>query len=171
MGRLPRIRFSMASVMMLVVTAAAGSAFFVEVREHARTASIGMSSQYDLAAVGTLAVSLTAVALGALKHHSAVQMMLPATITYLGFLSVIWIAEAGYERLLFYWVQIAFALTVALPLVARRHVKAELPRGPGRTWWKRTCEAVVFAFPNMVLVVLGGFLQVLCAEAVGSFFS
>src|SRR5688572_2990196 len=149
---LGRFRFSLATIMMLVVTAAAASALFAKV-SHLIQGTTSGTWDFDTPTLAVLAVALTALALGAWKEHSAVQTMLQATLAYVGYLSVIWISEAGLDRLLLYWLQMAFALTVALPLLARRYVKAALPRGPSRSWWKKTCEAVAFSFLNMLLVV------------------
>lgn len=150
-----RFRFSMATILMLVVTAAAGSALFAKLRQLFGEPGAAPIWTVDIPSLVTLAIALTAVALGALKGHSAVQIMLQATLAYLGYLSVLWLVEAEWHRLLLYWFQATFALTVALPLVARRIVKNELPRGPRRRLWMRTLEAVVFSFLNMGLVLAG----------------
>lgn len=155
MAILRRFRFSMATILMLVVTAAAGSALFAKVRQLFGDGGGNPTWTVDIPTLLTLAIALTAIALGALKGHSAVQIMLQATLAYLGYLSVLWLVEAEWHRLLLYWFQVTFALTVALPLVARRIVKNELPRGPRRRLWMRTFEAVVFSFLNMVLVLVG----------------
>ena len=44
-------------------------------------------------------------------------------------------------------------------MLARRYVKAGLPRGPRRDWWKKTCEAIFFSFLTLLLVTAGGLLQ------------
>lgn len=161
-----RFRFSLANMLMLVVTAGAASALFAKVKAHSENPA-RPSWKYDSPTLVTIAIGMTAVALGALKDHSAVQTMLQATIAYLGYLSLIWLAEAGQLRILLYWFQIAFALTVALPLLARRIVKSEMPKGPRRTWWKRTFEALVFSFLNMLMVATGALLQFLTYEIGG----
>lgn len=155
---IPRVRFSMGSISMFVVTAAAGSALFEKLMEHSRT-GVTPTWKYDSPTLVVLAIALTAIALGALKSHSAVQTMLQATVAFLGYFSLISIAESGHLRVLLYWFQSAFAATVALPLVARKVVKEQMPRGPRRNWWKKTCEALVFAFFNIMLVALGAFIQ------------
>jgi hypothetical protein len=166
MAILGRVRFSLATGMMLVVTAAAASAFFVKLSKYSENIAPASSiSKLDPPILVTLAIGLTAVALGALKGHSAAQMMLQATLAYLGYLSLIWLSEGGWARLVLYWFQIAFALTVALPLLARRLVKSGMPRGPRRTWWKRTFEAMAFAFLNMLLVAVGAMIEYWIAEA------
>jgi hypothetical protein len=81
------------------------------------------------------------------------------TLTCLGCLVLIWIGEAQFERGIRYWFQATFAITVTVPLVARRMVKEHMPRGERREWWKKTCEAVFFSFVNMMLVTVGGLLQ------------
>lgn len=156
---IPRPRFSLATISMFVVAAAAASALFAKVMQHSVQTSVLPSWKYDSPTLVTLAIALTAIALGALKSHTAVQTMLQATIAFLGYFILISLAESGHVHLLLYWFQTAFALTVALPLVARRYVKSEMPRGPRRTWWKNTCEALIFAFLNILMVATGAFLQ------------
>jgi predicted membrane metal-binding protein len=143
---------------MLVLTAAVASALFVKVRQHA-----GVITQpgwkLDVPSLFLLAIGLTAVALASWKEHTAVQAMLQMSLACVGCLVLIWIGEAQQERAIRYWFQGTFAATVSLPMLARRIVKAEMPKGPRREWWKKTCEAVFFSFLNMMLVTAGGLLQ------------
>ena len=168
MRRFGRLRFSMAALLMLVVTAAACSALFAKARDHIPAVNQGYI-RFDAPFLFVMAIVLTAVALGALKGHTAVQMMLQATIACLGYVSLIGIAEAGMERPLLYWFQCSFGLLVTGPLLARRVVKAGMERGPRRTWWKGTCEAVLFAFFTMVLVLFGLLIQFIALQAAGGF--
>jgi hypothetical protein len=158
MRLLRKMRFSMATIMMLVVTAAAASALFARVREHTPAATQPYL-RIDAPILFTLSILLTAVALGALKSHTAFQTMLQTTIACVGYLTLIWLAERGLERPLLYWFQVSFGLLVTLPLLARRIVKSEMPRGERRDWWKRTFEAVFFSFLTMMLVLMGLLLQ------------
>jgi hypothetical protein len=153
-----RIRFTLAATMMFVLTAGAASALYVKIMQH--MGALGaLGWQFDVPTLCLLAIFLTAIALASLKTHSAVQTMLQATLACLGCLTWIWIAEAHYERAIRFWFQGLFAVTVALPLLARMIVKSTLPRGPRRTWWKKTCEAVVFSFLNIMLVSAGAIAQ------------
>jgi hypothetical protein len=163
MRRLPAMRFSVATVMMLVATAAVCSALFAKAREHIPAVNQPYL-RFDAPFLFVLAIILTAVAFGALKGHTAVQMMLQTTIACLGYVSLIGLAESGMERPLLYWFQVSFGLLVTIPLLARRAVKTRIERGPRRTWWKGTCEAVLFSFFTMTLVLLGFFLQWLTLE-------
>ncbi len=160
------VRFSMAAIMMLVVTAAAGSALFAKAREHIPAAGVPYL-RFDAPFLFVLAIALTAVALGALKGHTAVQMMLQTTIACLGYVSLIGLAEAGMQRPLLYWFQASFALLVTIPLLARRSIKAGMERGPRRRWWKGTCEAVLFSFFTMILILGGLLIQVVVSQVVG----
>ncbi|MDR3638914.1 MAG: hypothetical protein P4L84_34230 [Isosphaeraceae bacterium] len=158
MRLLGKVRFNLSTVMMLVLTAAAASALFVKVRFHTGPiASPGW--QVDVPSLFLTAIVLTAVALGSWKEHTPVQTMLQIALTCVGCLALIWIGESQYDRAIRYWFQGTFAATVTLPLLARRIVKSEMPRGPRRDWWKKTCEAVFFSFLNMMLVTFGGMLQ------------
>lgn len=162
MGWFRRIRFSMGVAMMLVLTSATAFALFAKVRQHTdvvvqTAAQTGW--KLDAPSLFLLAIVLTALAIGAWKGHSAVQIMLQVTLACLGCLTLIWLGEAHYERALRYWFQATFATTVVFPLMARRVVKSELPRGPKRDWWKKTFEAIFFSYINLLLVSLGGLLQ------------
>lgn len=157
-----KMQFSMALVMMMVVTAAAASALFAKVRAHV-PASNQLYLKIDAPILFVLSIGLTAVGLGALKAHSAGQTMLQITVACLGYVSLFGLAESGRERPLLYWFQFSFGLLVTGPLLARRLVKTEMERGPRRDWWKRTTEALFFAFLTMILVLFGVLLQWLTA--------
>jgi hypothetical protein len=159
MRLIPRIRFSIGTIMMFVVMFAAAMALFVKIQQHTDGSVVPPGWTLDIPTLFLLAIVLTSVALGSWKEHSAVQIMLQVTIACLGCLTLIWIGEAQYERAIRYWCQGTFAATVTLPMLARRLVKSGLPRGPRRDWWKKTCEAVFFSFLTMILVTAGGLLQ------------
>ncbi len=158
MSHLLRIRFSLATTMMFVLTAAAASALYVKVLQRT-TILVGSTWKLDAPTLFLLAIILTAIALAPWKAHSAVQTMLQVTLACLGCLTLIWIGEAHYERAIRYWFQASFAVMVTLPLFARRLVKSTMPRGPRRAWWKKTCEAVFFSFLNIMLVTAGAVFQ------------
>ncbi len=119
----------------------------------------GTTWKVDSPTLVVLAIVLTAVALGAYKAHSAAQVLLQVTLGCLGYLSLLWLFESESYRILTYWFQTTFAVTVAGPMLARRFVKSSMPRGPRRDWWKKTLEAVVFSFFNVLLIALGAFIQ------------
>ena len=153
-----RVRFSMSAIMMFVLTAATASALYVKILRY--TGPIAVSGwNVDVPSLFLLGIGLTAVALSSWKEHTGFQTMLQMTVTCTGCLILIWIGEAHQERVIRYWFQGIFAATVCLPLLARRYVKSELPKGPRREWWKKTCEAVFFSFLNMMLVSAGGLFQ------------
>jgi hypothetical protein len=160
MKLLRKFRFSMAMAMMMVVTAAAASALFAKIHQHV-PASNQPYLKVDAPVLFLLSIGLTSVALGALKGHSAWQMMLQITVACLSYVSLIGLAESGRERPLLYWFEVSFGLLVTAPLLARQIVKAEMERGPRRTWWKKTCESIFFAFLTMMLVLLGVLLEIL----------
>lgn len=149
------LRVPISTMMMLVVAAAAGSALFAGARSHTVSAAL----KTDAPMLLLLAIGLTAVALGSWKSHTVVQILLQGTLACLGCLTLIWASEAGMERTVRYWFQAMFAATVVAPLIARRYVKETMPRGPGRDWWKKTCEAVFFSGLGLLLVFVGGMLQ------------
>jgi hypothetical protein len=161
-----KIRFSMGTIMMFVLMAAAAMALFVKIQHLVdgtqlyAAGAIPPGWNFDVPSLFLLAIALTAVALGSWKEHSAVQTMLQVTLACVGCLSLIWIGEAKYDRAIRYWCQGTFAATVTLPMLARRFVKSGMPRGPRRDWWKKTCEAAFFSFLTMMLVSAGGLVQV-----------
>ena len=106
-----------------------------------------------------ISITLTAIALGALKAHSSGQIMLQIVLACLAYLGLISLAELGALRPLLYWFQSCFALLATGPLIARSYVKAEMERGPRRTWWKKTTEAILFSFFTISIVLISSFLQ------------
>jgi hypothetical protein len=157
MRLLLKIRFSVGMIMMFVLMTAAAMALFVKIQEH--TDDLPAGWKVDVPSLFLQAIGLTAVALASWKEHSAAQIMLQVTLACVGCLTLIWIAEAQYERAIRYWCQGTFAATVTIPMLARRFIKTAMPRGPRRDWWKKTCEAVFFSFLDMMLVTLGGLFQ------------
>ena len=158
MHLLRRFRFSLATTMMFVLATAAASALYAKVLQHT-SKIVEPGWKFDVPTLFLLAIVLTALALGSWKAHSSVQIMLQFSLACLGCLTLIWIAEAQYARALRYWFQGCFAAMVTLPLLARRIVKSALPRGPKRNWWKKTCEAIFFAFLNVGLTSAGAAIQ------------
>ena len=157
---IPRFRISLGTMAMVILTAAAAAALYAKV--HALAGIPGLAGmKTDVPALLLLAIGLTSVALGSWKGHSAVQVMLQGTLACLGCLTLLWTARLGLIRPVRYWFQGAFALTVTLPMLARHYVKSALPRGPRRDWWKKTCEAVFFSGLGLLLVSVGGFLQLI----------
>jgi hypothetical protein len=155
-----KIRFSMGTTMMFVLTAAAATALFTKIRRHTGAITTQPGWKTDVPSLFLLAIVLTAIALGSWKEHTAVRILLQVTLACLGCLTLIWIGEAQYERAIRYWSQGTFAALVTIPMLARRFVKSALPRGPRRDWWKKTCEAVFFSFLTIMLITVGGLLQV-----------
>jgi hypothetical protein len=161
------VRFSMTSILMLVVMSAAASALFAKV--HKFVPSVPKSYlKIDAPILFIASIGLTAIALAAVKNHNAMQTMLQITVACLGYLSLIWLAESGRQRPLLYWFQISFGLLVSVPLLARRIVKSEMPRGPRRELWKKNLDAFYLAFLTMILVLGGILLQWLVLTLSGS---
>ncbi|MGC8642289.1 MAG: hypothetical protein ACP5XB_20700 [Isosphaeraceae bacterium] len=152
-----KFQLSLKTIMMVVLTAAAASALFAKVYQH--TGILGGFWAVDAPSLFLLAILLTAFALGNWKEHNSIQIMLQMTISCLGYLVLIQISEAHFERATRYWFQLVFSLTVCVPLLARRYVKARVPRGPRRDRLKKTCEAVFFSFLNIVLLSGGALYQ------------
>ena len=158
MQLLRKMRFTMATVMLLVVTSAVAFALFAKARDHVPNGQYPYIN-VDAPAVFVISIALTAIALGALKAHSSGQIMLQVVLACLAYLGLITLAEIGAVRPLLYWFQVCFALLATAPLIARSYVKMEMERGPRRTWWKKTTEAVLFSFFTICIVLISSFLQ------------
>jgi hypothetical protein len=149
----------MAGLALLVVASATASALFAKVyhlfRPEDLTTATYPTLHFDAPILLLVGIVLTAITLGANKGHSLSLILLQITLSCLGFLSLIWLQEAKQPRLLLYWFQTAFLLTVAAPMLARHLLKTHLPRGPRRSWWKKTLETAIFSAVNMGLVGIG----------------
>lgn len=167
---LRRIRFSMRSILMLVLTAAAASALFAKVS----SLLAGRPSDWrvDAPALLLLGIGLTALAIGTVRRHTAFQTMLQATLSCVMLLVLVQFTDLRNDfraiRAALYWFQGVFALTVALPLLAWRLLLAEMEVGGRRDWWRGTMEAVVASFFNLALVAIGALLQLLTLEVSGA---
>ena len=157
----PRFRISLATVMIVVITAAAASALFASLVRHLPTGPMSTAIRYDVAILFVLGIILTGMAIAARKAHSPHLAMLQITVACLGYLGLLSLAEISLSRPLFYWYQASFAALVVVPLIARRIVKRQIEKGPRRTLWMKRCEALAFAFLNMVLVLTGVGVQLI----------
>lgn len=165
MAVLRRFRFSMAAIMMLVVTSASAFALFMKVRAMLDTARANPRSNsswpVDSPAILLIGIELTAIAIAAVRKHTAIQMMIQATLACLMLLVLMY--QLGHpsgignfvERTSRYWFQSCFALTVVLPLLAGRLLSAEMEPGPRLMWWRGTMESVLASFANLMLVGVG----------------
>ena len=158
-----RLRISIATIMMLVVTVGAASGLAARMLSTKIASELALGAggvrSGDVVAVLLLAVGLTALTLAAWKRHTANQMMLQITMACLGLLFVLSLGDMASKRFQLYWLQILFAVLVVGPLLARRAVRARMIRGRGRTWWMGTCEAIAFAYLNMLLVAIGAVIE------------
>lgn len=161
-----RLRISMASIMVLVVAAATASALFAKIAQLVSDGSAEL--KYDVPAIVVLGIALTAIALGTLRDHSGVQVMIQATVACLGFLSLIWIIEGGFYRVATYWFQALFASLVVFPLLARRFTRAGSEREDEGGRPRRMIEVLPLAFGNMILVCLGLWIQGIAAMYIGA---
>ena len=151
-----RISFSIATLMMLVVTVASAAALVMRVLLFLQTELRKSLHPYtaDMAALWILGIVLTGVALAAWRGHTANQAMARISLSCLAFLYALSVSKLD-SRVAFYWLQSLFGVLVVLPLLARGWNKTRLDLGPRRTWWLGTCEAVAFAYLNMLLVLAG----------------
>ena len=156
---LTRPRITMASVMILVVTAASASALLVRLAKHLPPTPPSASMRYEIAGLFVAAIGLTGIALAARKRHSPYLAMLQITVACLGFLVLVSLAEISTIRPVLYWYQATFAALVVVPLVIRRVIKLRMDKSPRRAKWMKTCESLAFAFLNMILVMIGVLVQ------------
>ena len=129
-----RFQLSLKTIMMIVLTAAAASALFAKIYQHT---GIFPGWGIDAPSLFLLAIFLTAFALGNWKEHSPSQIMLQITLACLGYLVLIQISEAQFERATRYWFQGVFALTVCAPLLARRYVKSTRSQRTSKRWLEK----------------------------------
>lgn len=158
-----KFRFSIGALMMFVLMVAAGAALFVKILEKDDP---NAPPVYPIEAL--VAIVLPTIALGAWRNHTATQIMLQATLVCLVCLSAYWSIATNHERAVSCWYQSMFALTITLPMLVRRHVKATWPRGPRRESWKKTCEAVLFSFLTFLIMTIGNFFQFLYYDGFGA---
>ena len=160
---MPRPRISIATVMMLVVTAATASGLAARMLSSglapALAGAVPGARSSDIVAVLIAAVVLTALMLATRKRHTANQTMLQIAATCLGLLYLLSLPDITSKRLQLYWLQVLFAVLVVGPLLARRAVRTRMDRGPRRSWWMGTFEAIAFAYLNMLLVGIGGAVE------------
>ena len=163
-----RLRLSIATVMMVTLTAGSAAALFAQILPHLGWNGPQGNFPEDHAALFVAAIITTAIGLAAWRKHTPFQAMLQITLACLALLSLNGLAElcAAWktERPLHYWYQVAFVLLVIAPLVARRVIQTRTEPGPLRDWRTRTCEAVAFSLLNVILVLIGLFLQLLTAD-------
>ncbi len=158
---MPRLRISMATVIIVVFTTASASALFSRLARHMPPTPVTPTLRYDVATLFVAAIILTGMAIAARKGHSPRLAMLQVTVACLGYLGLISLAEVNKGRPVFYWYQVTFAALVVVPLVIRRIIKSGMEKSPRRAQWMKTCESFAFAFLNMVLVLIGVGVQLL----------
>ena len=168
-----RLRFSMATVMMLVVAAAAGSAVFAKFHELFTSGGIafrGKSREIDYPATIVLATALAATAIGAARRHGTLRTFLLASVTYLMLLALaqtIDQATIWKLRALRYWLQGCFAITVVAPLLAiRAFGLGDVGESPRQRWLRLTLESLIASFLNLVLVGVGVAFQMFLLEVI-----
>ena len=166
---LTRPRLTMATVMVLVITAGSASALFARLAHHLPPIPPSSSMRYEIAGLFVAAIGLTGVAIAARKRHSPYLAMLQITVACLAYLILISVAEISRLRPVLYWYQIAFAVLVVIPLVVRRIIKLRMEKSPRRAQWMKTCESLAFAFLNMILVLIGVGAQTLIFALVTQF--
>jgi hypothetical protein len=169
-----RFRFSMAAIMMLVVTAAAGSALFVRLKRFSANISTSRPDIFegDAPLVMILALSFTAIALGTIRRHSAIQIMLQMTLSFLMPLVRLQLNTAGdagqvwAEHAAVLWFQTCFFLTVVLPLIGIRSLTGREMDPAQRNRWQRTFEAILASFLTVCFVCVGMILQLFIYEMI-----
>jgi hypothetical protein len=149
-----RFRFSIGTMMLFVLTAASASAMAARLH-HLLQGDERWA--IDVPALGTLAISLTAVAIVSVRRGTLHQGMLQVALCCALVLATVGLIEADWTRALPYWFQTCFALIVALPLALRR---------TERPWSLWASEVLLGAFANLMLVLVGVFLQFLMLELI-----
>lgn len=172
MARYQRLRITMADVLWLVLAAGAGSALFARLLLLLKPKGFGSDWDLHIAAVLVLAITLTCAAYGAWRGLAFARTMLCIAASHAQFLALVlaveWVKGAPPRaRLLLYWLQGCFALTVLAPALVLRLVVADMEPGPRRDLMRQVCEALLGSYASMLLVLVGGALQLLGAELLG----
>lgn len=156
-----RWRVSLATLMLMVLTAALGVATFVKVRLQFDPVS---TEATDLPAVFVIAVALTGLAIGGARRYTTDQTLIHISTAYAVVTSGILFAEMS-DRLALYWLEIVVAATIAVPftvqallLGARRRERCEKRR------IKRWVELLILAHLNIGLAFVGTLASAQAAE-------
>lgn len=149
---MPRPRFTLALMMMLVGTAASAAA--LGARLDRLWLQNGIWVRGDLVALVIVAISATGMVLARWSQHSAAQTMLQINVACLTLLVLVRAIELRRGLFIILWFPATFTIVLVAPLVAIEVMQAARVKTPRRTWWIKTAEAVMCAAITLFAVGL-----------------
>ncbi|MBX6314264.1 MAG: hypothetical protein IRY99_15330 [Isosphaeraceae bacterium] len=151
-GQPRRPRITLGTAMIAVLALAAASALFVKIRR--LLVGNAPPNGTDLGALTVLAIALTGIVIGCLRRTSPNRTLLQIAMTCGFALLLIEIGET-YPRFIIYSFEVAFGLTIALPLLAQRAVEASLGPGARRDRAIGTLGVLLDCGLNLVFSTIG----------------
>ncbi len=153
-----RFRFSLGSLMVFILTAAAASALYAKIIELLNGTANPISA-YDVANVVLIALLLSSTIVVCIRRETVNQGMFQVTLSCVVILATLALIEENLVRLLLYWAQLCFAVLLVLPLVLRRLALDGEETESRRAWLVWVAEVLLGSFANIILVLLGILIQ------------
>lgn len=153
-----RVRLTMGTMMIGVLTAAVASALFAELRQLIKTPQ-SLALQVDVPTIVLLGISLNAVALGCWRKLTVEQVLAQIAICCFLILVGAWIWDAKLTRVLRYWLQLSFGVAFVLPLLVQTVVGGDARNSPRNPWLISSLNNVMLAYVNFVVVLLVAVFQ------------
>lgn len=154
-----RLRFTMRTLMIFVLTAAVASAMFGELARLLK--GLPMNLAIDVPSIVLTAIALNAVALGCLLRLSVDQVLVQITVCCLLVLAGAWLWEWKLDRGLRYWLQASFAAVVVLPLLIKAAAMSEDDPSTRSRRVVAGVEVLLLAYANYVAILVVAMFQTL----------
>ena len=149
--RWPRVRISIATTMLIVLTASLAAATFTKTRMLFDRTS---TDAIDYPAVFVLAITLTGIAIGGVRRYGLNQTLLHISTAFAIVSTAILFAEI-HARLALYWLEFIVAFTVAVPFAVQALLLRSRPQSCEKRRIKRWTELVILAHLNVALAIAG----------------
>ncbi len=149
---MPRSRFSLALMMLLVVTAASAAALGARI-DRIWQGTTGWF-RGELVGLLILAISANGVVLARWSRHGMVQALSQINVACLTLLAMIAANEWGDGFLVFRWLPVLLMLALVAPLGAIQLIQDQHLRSPRAVWWSKTAEVMACAAINLLAVGL-----------------
>ncbi len=150
------VRFSIWSMMLLVLASASASALFVKVRKLAEPA--GADLALDLPILVVLCITLNALFLTTIRKHNIYQLMIQVSVACGLLLGDIYLLESK-SRLVHYIAPINFAALLLIPFVLRRLGKRKGPRTARQNLVRLFYRSYAAAVINLLFLVVESMVQ------------
>ncbi len=155
-----RLRLSIATTMLIVLTASLAVATFTKTRMLLDRTS---TNAIDHPAVFVLAIFLTGLAIGGIRRYGANQTLLHISTAFAIVTTAILFAEI-HERLALYWLEFIVAATVAVPFAVQGVLLRRRRQACEKRGIKRWVELVVLGHLTVILAFAGTLASVQLAE-------